>query len=282
MAILPRLVKHSIERKTTWELARQVSSYAHRFKYPGIAKQLSTYLRRPRKGWECATALHIAIACDLSELSHDLVALLESDKVSLDLRQLAASAIARTGTDEARRAIRHFATNPIAEDVRDNLKGAALSANWPGNFAFDELMPLLTPPRSANHSGGYEAFLVRFANELDAVLSADDLLILMRWAQQDWLAGNRNTYFDPIVDRIIVAAWEGLRDAAIRSAFVASLLSRLRSHEPGFPRGIGLRSRDQWPERLAQDGERRTLALRSAILAVEDSRSEERRVGKEC
>lgn len=270
-AILPQLVKHSVERKTTWELARQVSSYAHRFKYPGIAKQLSKYLRRPRKDWECATALHIAIACDLSELSREFVALVENDKVSLDLRQLAASAIAQTGTDEARKAIRHFATNPVTEDVRDNLKGAALSANWPGNFTFDELMPLLTPPRAASHSGGYEAFLVKFANGLNPVLHAEDVLILMRWAQQDWLAGNRNVFFDPIVDRIMVAAWGGLWDAAIRQALVASLLSRLRNHLPGFPREIGHRSRDPWPERLAQDRERRTLLLCSAILAVEYS-----------
>lgn len=33
-AILPRLVKRSIEKKTTWELARQIPSYAHRFKVP--------------------------------------------------------------------------------------------------------------------------------------------------------------------------------------------------------------------------------------------------------
>jgi hypothetical protein len=270
-AILPRLVKHSVERKTTWELARQVSSYAHRFKYPGIVKQLAKYLRRPRKDWECATALHIAIACDLSELSHEFVALVQNDKVSLDLRQLAASAIAQTGTAEARKSIRRFATNPVAEDVRDNLKGCALSANWPDNFTFAELMPLITPPRSANHAGGYESFLVRLANEMETVLSADDVLILIRWAQQDWLAGNRNVYFDPIVDRIMLAAWEGIWDAAIRSAFVASLLSRIRSHEPGFPQGIGLRSHAQWPERLAQDGERRSLLLRSAILAVEYS-----------
>ena len=219
-AILPRLVKHSIERKTTWELARRVSSYAHRFKYPGIVKQLAKYLRRPRKDWECATALHIAIACDLSELSREFVVLVENDKVSLDLRQLAASAIAQTGTAEARKSIRRFATNPVAEDVRDNLKGCALSANWPGNFTFAELMPLITPPRSANHSGGYESFLVRLANEMDPTLPADDVLVLMRWAQQDWLAGNRNVYFDPIVDRIMVAAWEGIRDTAIRTAFV--------------------------------------------------------------
>lgn len=270
-AILPRLVKHSIERKTTWELARQVSSYAHRFKYPGIVKQLAKYLRRPRKDWECATALHIAIACDLSELSQEFVALVENDKVSLDLRQLAASAIAQTGTAEARKSIRRFATNPVPEDVRDNLKGCALSANWPANFTFAELTPLLTPPRSANHAGGYESFLVRLANEMDPALSASDVLVLMRWAQQDWLAGNRNVYFDPIVDRIMVAAWEGIGDAAIRSAFVASLLSRIRSHQPGFPQGIGLRSRAQWPERLAQNGERRSLLLRSAILAVEYS-----------
>jgi hypothetical protein len=270
-AILPRVVKDSVERKTTWEVARQVSSYAHRFKYPGIAKQLSKYLRRPRKDWECATALHIAIACDLSELSHDLVALVESDKVSLDLRQLAASAIVHMGTEDARKAIRHFATNPVTEDVKDNLKGCAISANWPGNLAFAELMPLLTLPRSANHSGGYETFLVRFANELDTTLPADDLLMLMRWAQQDWLAVNRNAYFNPIVDRIMVAAWEGIRDTAIRQAFSASLLSRVRNHQSAFPEEGGMRSRDQWSERLRQDDERRTLLLRTAILSVEYS-----------
>ncbi len=271
MAILPRLVKDSVERKTTWEVARQVSSYAHRFKHPGIAKQLSRYLRRPRKDWECATALHIAIACELSELSRDFVALVENDKVSLDLRQLAASAISHMGTDDARRAIRRFATNPVAEDVRDNLKGCAISANWPGNFPYAELMPLLKPPRSANHSGGYETFLVRFANELGTTLPADDLLILMRWAQQDWLATNRNVYFNPIVDRIMVAAWESIHDNAIRQAFSALLLSRIRNHQSAFPEEIGMRSRNEWSERLAQDGERRALQLRTAILSVEYS-----------
>ncbi|QEE27166.1 hypothetical protein FTW19_03530 [Terriglobus albidus] len=270
-AILPRLVKHSIERKTTWELASQVSSYAHRFKYPGIVKQLSKYIRRPRKDWECSTALHIAIACDLSELSDELVTLVENKKASLDLRQLAASAIAQTGTKEARKAIRRFAADPVIEDVNDNLKGCALSANWPGNFTLTELMPLLTPPRNPHHAGGYEIFLVKFANELEATLPTADRLILMRWAQQDWLAGSRNAYFDPIIDRIMVVAWEGVQDAAVRRAFVASLLHRLRSHLSGFPEGIGLRSRNQWPERLTRDGERRTLVLRSAILSVENS-----------
>jgi hypothetical protein len=270
-AILPRLVKDSVERKTTWEVARQVSSYAHRFKYPGIAKQLSKYLRRPRKDWECATALHIAIACELSELSEDLVSLVENDKVSLDLRQLAASAIVHMGTKEARKAIRHFAMIPVSADVKHNLKGCAISANWPGEFTFAELMPLLTPPRSANHSGGYETFLVRFANELDTNLPADDLLILMQWAQQDWLAVNRNAYFNPIVDRIMVAAWEGIRDAAIRQAFSASLLSRVRNHQSAFPEEVGMRSRDQWSERLEHDDERRTLLLRTAIVSVEYS-----------
>ena len=191
--------------------------------------------------------------------------------MSLDLRQLAASAIVHMGTKEARKAIRHFATNPVRADVKDNLKGCAISANWPGDFTFAELMPLLTPPRSANHSGGYETFLVRFANELDINLPADDLLILMQWAQQDWLAVNRNAYFNPIVDRIMVAAWEGIRDAAIRQAFSASLLSRVRNHQSAFPEEVGMRSRDQWSERLGQDDERRTLLLRTAIVSVEYS-----------
>ena len=178
-AILPRLVKQSIETKTTWELARQVSSYARRFKYPGIIQQLSQYLRRPWDEWECAMSLYIAIACGLLELSNEFVAITENDTASLDVRQLAASAIAQIGTDEARRAIRHFATDPVNEDVRDNLKGCALKANWPNNFSFAELMPLLTPPRSANHSGWYESFLVKFANELDIHLPAADVLLLL-------------------------------------------------------------------------------------------------------
>jgi hypothetical protein len=264
-------VKHTVKRKTTWELARQVSSYAHRFQYPGIAKQLTKYLRRPRKDWECATALHIAIACELSELSRELVVLVENSKASLDLRQLAASAIAHMGTDEARKAIRHFATHPVDDDVRDNLKGAALSANWPGNFTFNELTPLLTRPRSANHSGSYEAFLVKLANGLGTALPTEDVLILMRWAQQDWLAGHQNAFFDAIVDRIMVSAWVGIEDAAIRQAFVASLLNRLRNHLTGFPWRIGLDSRNKWPERFAQNIERRSLLLREAILAVEYS-----------
>jgi hypothetical protein len=69
----------------------------------------------------------------------------------------------------------------------------------------------------------------------------------------------------------MVAAWEVIRDAAIRQAFVASLLSRIRNHLPGFPQEIGTRSRDQWPGHLAQEDERRTLLLRSAILSVEYS-----------
>ena len=270
VGILPRLVRHSVERRTTWELSRQVSSYAHRFKYAGLAKQLRTYLHRPRKEWECATALQIAVACDLSELSDEFVGLAEDGKVSLHLRQLAASAVAHSGTKKARKAIRHLATNPVTEDARDNLKGAALSANWPSNFTLDELMPLLTRPRDANHLGTYEMFLVNFANTLDPVMPTEDVLVLMRWAQQDWLT-ERDVYFAPILDRIMVAAWEAIRNSEIRQAFVASFLSRLHNGLPGFPQRIGFRSRDEWPERLAQDNERRTLLLRSAILAVENS-----------
>jgi hypothetical protein len=175
------------------------------------------------------------------------------------------------GTDEARKAIRHFATTAVAEDVKDNLKGAALSANWPANFPFSELTPVLTRPRSANHSGSYEAFLVKLANGLTKSLPKEDVLVLMRWAEQDWLAGHQNTFFDAIVDRIMVAAWEGIEDAAIRQTFVASLLKRLRNHLTGFPWRRGLDSENKWPGRFSQNIDGRNLLLRETILAVEYS-----------
>lgn len=232
---------------------------------------MSTYLHNPRKDWECATSISIAIACQLVELSEDFVAIVENDKLSLDLRELAASAIAQIGSNEARKAIRHFATDPAAEDVRDNLKGCALLANWPGNLATNQLVSLLTLPRDSHHSGGYEKFLIKFADELDPIPPAADVLILTRWAQQDWLIGERNVYFDPIIDRIMVAAWQVIEDTAVRNEFVAVLLNRLRNHLPGFPKKIGLQLSDGWKERLAQFSERRALLLRSAVLAVEDS-----------
>jgi hypothetical protein len=270
-SILPRLVKQSVERRTTWELARQVPSYAHRFKYPGIGRQLSRYLRRPHRDWECATAVQIATACELSELSDAFVAIAENDRLSLDLRQLAAAAIAQTGTEDARRAILHFATNPAPEDVNDNLKGCALLANWPAQFGLIEVMPLLTRPRNPNHAGYYEAFLVNFANSLDTNLPEGGLLTVMRWAQQEWLAGGRNAYFDPIVDSVMRAAWENIQNDAVREAFAATLLSRLRNHVPGFPGEIGFRSRDVWQERLSQSDGRRTLLLQSAIILAPES-----------
>jgi hypothetical protein len=270
-SILPRLVKRSIEQKTTWELGRQIVTYAHRFKHPRIAKQLSGYLRRPRKQWECGTAIYIAIACELSELSDELVKIANNARVSLDLRQLAAAAIAQTGTEQARKAIRHFATNPVPEDASDNLKGCALSANWPANFSFAEVMPLISRPQRSDHAGHYESFLHRFGNELDANLSEDDVLTVMRWAQQDWLAAGRNAFFDPIVDGIMLAAWERLSEPSIREAFAITLLIRLRNHVHGFPRVISLSSEDRWQERLRQNDKRRILLLVTTVLLVEDS-----------
>ena len=69
----------------------------------------------------------------------------------------------------------------------------------------------------------------------------------------------------------MVSAWGSIRDDQIRRAFVSSVLNRLRNHNSGFPKRIGLRSRNNWTDCLAEDGERRALVLRSALLAVEQS-----------
>jgi hypothetical protein len=268
-AILRRMVKRTVETRKTWELERQVTSYAHRFRHPDIAKQLAKYLRRPSKQRECSTALSIAIACNLSELSPEILALVDDIRVPMDLRQSAANAIAYMGTNEARLAIRHFATNPAPEDARDNIRGSALSANWPAGFTIKQILPLLTPPRHASHSGSYERFLFDFAKELPADLSSADVLDLLAWARQGWLAGNQNFCFDPLVERIIVAAWEGLDDASIRRAFVSYLLNCLRNFQPGFPLKTSLRAKNEWPERFTQNIDRRSLLLRDTLLEAE-------------
>jgi hypothetical protein len=270
-SILPKLVKNTIERTTTWELTRQVQAAAHRFKYPGIVKQLARYLRHPRHQSRCAKAIHIAIACHVSDLDKILVKIAEDKTCSLEIRQLAASGIAQIGRKEAREAIRHFATNPVPEDKNDNLKGCALLANWPENLTLRDVMALLTRSRNSYHSGWYEAFLAKFSRELDINLPEDDVLTALGWAKQEWLTHTRDVRFDLVVDRILQSAWAQLESATIRESFVSLLLARLRHHIPAFPKEMSPKSQDIWSQRLRDDIARRHLLLQTGFDLVDDS-----------
>lgn len=138
--------------------------------HPGLADQLRVTLRDDAASFgACEIAADIAVACALTELEQDLLALAHNDHALIRVREAAATALGKIGSVEARRGLVDLVVDPPATDVDDELKGAALGAVWPEIIALRDVLAALTTPKRLNLYGQYKHFLrVEFIEGLTA------------------------------------------------------------------------------------------------------------------
>ena len=130
------------------------------FRYDGIENALRSVLEERGSGLEDVHAFAIKIAekNNFTKLSAELANIALDSTLPLSTRTHAAHSVAQLGNEESKRAIKPLAYG-VPEDVRDDLKGVALSVNWPAQMTDAELFSSLTAPKTGNYLGPYKLFL---------------------------------------------------------------------------------------------------------------------------
>lgn len=150
-------------------------------RFKGAEAELGPILLERGKGLEDLheCAVELALLWELHELSDELAAMALDPEVSLHVRRSASMAILKMGTAESKRRLMPLADGS-STDSDDDLKGIALSCNWPEHLSSRELLPLLTNSKRSTYFGSYGYFLI----ELDesGFNASDCILDGLDWA----------------------------------------------------------------------------------------------------
>jgi hypothetical protein len=165
-----------------WYLNRGSSQ---KFRFEGIATELETVLSN-RLSSKAArdTAIDIAIACDLDELAPLLSDIALDGDESEVIRRSAAHAVSRLSDPESHRRLLPLISTSPDEDPFEELRGYALSSNWPGSVELSGVLASLSQPRWEG-GGSYRHFLT---HDFVKGIARDDLMTVLDWwaAQDRW------------------------------------------------------------------------------------------------
>jgi hypothetical protein len=193
-----------------------------KLKHPGLADQLSPYVRDKRMGtFARRLATDIAEACEVRSLQDDLTDLALDPGEDIHLRVNAAYAVVRIGDSETKRRLRPLATGEVGDDPDDELKGRGLRALWPDHISSDELFPLLTYPKRPSLYGSYKSFLDALARESETI----DVARALTWL--------RNQHPDPgspfrsLRNAILRRAWQSA-DASVSDVLADLIVNNIR------------------------------------------------------
>jgi len=196
---------------------------------------------------------------------------------ALRTRKAAAYALEEIGTPQAKRRLKPLIQGSD-DDEDDDLKGLALSLNWPDNLSVDELLDALSEPRNPHYLGSYEMFFVHLAEEEFDAKGAR--VHGLRWAQSIIRAGHDH-HSHPgqnIAAQIATAALDELKVPGVLDALVDLILEAANVHADSVFGGNRHRihrrdrkSTGQVQSRLEMDAGLRRLLL-DAILCREESR----------
>ncbi len=255
-----------------WGLYEQYEKLNH----PDLADQLKPYICDPTKGFLVRrVAINIAESCKLQTLQDDLLGVALDNSQRLETRVEAACAVARVGDETVRAKLKPLAITGGDNDLRDELKGYALKALWPGLITAEELFSVLTPPKAKNFAGAYSSFL---SKDLVPSLQEADLSIALQWADKEeslyrdtYLKGerlHRGTYLhERIIDAIMLKAWNNPDQPGISRGFAKIALLRLEQHRDI----IGKRYNSEHADILASNEERRRKVLHVIPSLIADS-----------
>jgi hypothetical protein len=222
--------------------------------HPQLADQIGPYLKDQSKGLVVRRmAIDLVEYCGLKEAQGATADIALDCSESLEIREQAAYAVARIGDEDTRERLRGLLAPDLHEDLKDDLKGCALRALWPGLITADELFSNITPPKRENYGGAYSGFLSR---DLVQGLTPGDLPVALSWALSLGERRRLPYIFRRLVDDILRKAWDHLEDRGILQPFADLVWSRLRAYEPILDT---LFRRDEFAHFGVDDGKRRRL-----------------------
>lgn len=257
----PLLVDALLRGVSRFELGRfdlPVRMALEHLKHPLLAEQLrATLSDSEASDGARETATDIAVACALTELEGDLLALAHDHGAAIRVRAAAAGALTEIGSVESRRGLVDLATDPPAADQDDELKGAALAAAWPSAMTLDQLLSALTTPKRLNLYGNYKRFLhVVFPASL-----RDDQLAEALGAAATW-PDPRISPMNALADareQLALRALEHLDRDDVVAAYAQLILGDLSR--------FGVTPNDTESESLSKAGPRRRLTAELVALS---------------
>lgn len=197
--------------------------------HPNLAGQLRRYICDDSKGIVVRrVAIEIAEACKLQTLQGELADIALDPRRPLPVRADAAFALYSLGDEQIRAKLKPLATGEAGDDPRDELKGCALQATWPGCLTAEELFAAITPPKDQNFVGVYHLFLTQ---HLIKHLLPADLPTALKWVQKVGRKHQLPFPFKKLVDAIVQKAWEHLATPGVEEAFAKACLLLLKHHD---------------------------------------------------
>lgn len=187
-----------------WDLHRRLRLFSHE----RLAQQLQLWIfDRTRDESARELAIELANANQLRELVDTFAPIARDPTEPQRVRVSAAWTIAQTGSRGGKAQLRAI----LDEDTpSEELRGAALSALWPGHIDATTMFASLRRPE-ANVFGLYQMFLSR---DLVRNLAAEDLGTAVTWAR-DNVGHGRSYHFDQLIDEIVARAAQESRDARV-------------------------------------------------------------------
>jgi len=225
--------------------------------HPGLAAQLEPVLRD--KNRPLATryfVTQVARHCSVEGIGDALLDIVLSDQETHDLRSAAAYAVVDLGSEDERERMRPLLTTTREVDPNDQLRGAALSAIYPGGKYDDSMWDYLEHPRVSLYGGAYSSF---FHYSVTPKLTAENLPAALRWCQQQPVED-----IGPVVDlekSILSLAVEHIQAPDVAESLAQAIFARCRNFR-GFP------GRDHADEESTEDRLRGDEVRRRAFLTA--------------
>jgi len=225
-----------------------------------LAEQLRPYLIDKSKPWLVRrVAIDIAEAAHLTEFQNSLAEVALDDEESLGTRMNAAYAVLRIADARTRARLIPLLNNPNDKDRE--LRGIALTANFPENLGAEEVFANLDPPLSG-FFGSYNMFFYK----LGELITSEHLPFALAWLIKQPDSGINYIGLDNLSNTIVAMAWKAAEnDDNIFRQLVDLAWSRCRnfgvmlSEPSAFSREI---PKETYDTILSDDEMRRRIILR--------------------
>ena len=225
--------------------------------HPGLAEQLRAVIADADRSMTTRYfAINIARDCEANSIGDLLADLALSDNETYDLRALAADAVADIGTYDDRLRLKPLLNADRDTDPKDEIRGSALRAIYPGQEYDDSMWEYLEHPRQSNFFGAYNSFMTYMVlPKLDAA----NLPAALRWCEHQ-----EHEDIGPVAD--LQQAIQSFAIEHIDAEGVADLLAKavLERSKSGHQFARGLRSKG-FEEILKEDHARRRRFLEAFL-----------------
>jgi hypothetical protein len=244
--------------------------------HPGIAELVRPYLiASSRNEIVRREAIDFITACNLRELQDDLAAIVMDSSQPEILRMVAVYAIKDVGDETSLAKLKSYFFSSNVQNTNDDLKSDILEVLWIKLISPKELFGFLTPENSRL----YEAFLPSIVPGLRAT----DLPIALEWIKNlpdyDSLASHffdmyasLPSQFFKVIDKIMLLAWEHLKEPNVLPAFAEIALSKWRLNNPVVSQYKYIKHGDKMV--LGESREKRRLFFDTIIGTLVDTGSD--------